>query len=178
MKYKLLCDRCYADPKAFTIYKNGYNTGKCRKCNGHGFIFTKDKVKADESHVHYFDTIQRKFTCLQEITIDNIKATRELESYQQLHERLHSEAYGKLNEYLNRLEKVKEADSFPQEKDSLIKEYQKVLETIKSTETDEYKNQLCILEEKVKETSHKKEKAIKEYNRVNQFYNRLLESEK
>lgn len=177
MKYKLLCDRCYADPKAFTIYKNGYNTGKCRKCNGHGFILTKDKLKADESHIHYFDTIQRKFKVVQEATINNIKAIRELELYQHSHEQLHPEEFGKLNEYLNRLKNVKDTDSFPQEKDSLTKDYKKILEAIKSTETEEYKKQLYILEELVKETTHKKEKAIKEYNSVNQFYNSLLESE-
>lgn len=177
VKYKMLCDRCYGDNKAFRQYSNQYNNGKCFKCNGHGYILTKDEIKAKKSHIKYLPILQRKISQLELASQKEIESMQELENFRQNHIKEHEELYidlqDKINKWLELLQENNEANKGKMEQ--LQREYFILNQQWNATMTSDYKINESRLEKKVKIAKKKKENAIKELEKSQQFYTFLLE---
>lgn len=175
VKYKMLCDRCYGDDKIFRKYVNPYNNGKCFKCNGHGYILTKDEMKAKKSHIEYLSTLQRKIRQLELISQKEIESMQELENFRQNHIKEHKELYTELNDKTNEwIRLLQEGDN----KDKIKQLQDECIELNKqwnATMTMDYKIMESKLEKSVKLAKKKKENVIKELEKSQQFYVSLLE---
>ena len=178
VKYKMLCDRCYGDAEAFKQYSNQYNNGKCFKCNGHGYILTKDEMKAKRAHIEYLPTLQRKISQLELVSKKEIEAIQELESFRQNHINEHKELYTELNDKTDEwIQLLQEGDN-DDNKDKMKQLQDECIELNKqwnATMTREYKMNESRLEKEVKIAKKKKENAIKELEKSQQFYIFLLE---
>lgn len=178
VKYKMLCDRCCGDTEAFKQYSNPYNNGKCFKCNGHGYILTKDEMKAKKSHIEYLPTLQMKISQLELVSKNEIEAIQELENFRQNHINEHKELYTELNDRTNEwIRLLQEGDN----KDKIKQLQDECIELNKqwnATMTMDYKIMESKLEKLVKLAKKKKENAIKELEKSQQFYVSLLESVK
>ena len=174
----MLCDRCCGDAEAFKQYSNPYNNGKCFKCNGHGYILTKDEIKSKKSHIEYLSTIQKKISQLELVSKKEIEAIQELESFRQNHINKHKELYTELNdktdEWIRLLQDGDNKDKIKQLQDECIE----LNKQWNATMTMDYKIMESKLEKWVKLAKKKKENAIKELEKSQQFYVFLLESVK
>lgn len=174
MKFKLLCDRCIGDKKAFRHYTNPYNNGKCHKCNGYGYILTKDEAKAKASHIKYLETLQRVIKGIEIETNKEVNVIEELNKFREKHQRQHKEVHAKFEEIMEKAA-VAYKNNLP-EFEHITEEIKKMNEQLKETETEEYKKELRYLEIEVRDAKKVKEKAIKRMEEVQKFYMELLQT--
>jgi predicted RNase H-like HicB family nuclease len=173
MKFKLLCDRCLADKKAFQSYANPYNNGKCHKCNSHGYILTTDEVKAKESHLNYTDTIQHSLEALEIATLQEVDAIKALKQHRESHEAEHKEIYDKLEEALQSMLEAKQNNI--ELSPETMEEYKMITQQVNEAATTEYKQKERNLQQEVNHMKKVKEKAIKRLEEAQQFYIELLQ---
>lgn len=172
MKYKLLCDRCGAE-KSFQHYANAYNNGRCYKCNGHGYILTKDELKAKHTHLEYLDVVGRKIEGYKLACAKELEVIEQLKALTNTHKQQYMEHYSKLDEMLNKINDVHQnGDKAAQQE--VINEYIKVCNELEATKTDEYKREYDYLNKKAKEKEKDKERSLKAFEESQQFYNELI----
>lgn len=169
LKFKVLCDRCLGDQKAFKTYSNAYNSGRCFNCNSHGYIITKDEIKARESHIKYFDTIKRKIATVEDESKKEIISIQELKQFEQSHQSKHKEIYTHFENVM------KKAVNDPTNIELHRDEIQEVNKRLNATRDNEYKANEMILTRELKTQRGRKESAIKELEIANQFYINLIQ---
>ncbi|MGG2091270.1 hypothetical protein AB1283_00705 [Bacillus sp. S13(2024)] len=170
MKHKLLCDRCGADKYAFRMYTSTCNNGRCHKCNGHGYILTKNELKAKESHMQYIDTLTRNTKAIEIASNKEIQAMKELKTLEGQFKEENKDLYGSMEILAKQMNEKINKD----EQQKIISQIIDISNQINDSMTKGYKFNIKILKEEINSIKKEKEICINELLEAQQFYMELL----